>query len=100
MRETVQRLVEHLCGTSEFNSDAAYDNIENNVQNYDWVKRLLNFVEDLDTQAKGQQTCGNCDEKFYPQGSEAHTEGFCCEHCLNQHRGDDCPDDCEFCKDP
>jgi hypothetical protein len=46
------------------------------------------------------RACGNCGEDFVPrEGDEAHAAGFCCGHCLNRHRGDDCPPGCPYCQD-
>ena len=44
--------------------------------------------------------CDNCGQDFVRrEGDEAHDEGFCCRHCLNQHRGDGCPPGCPYCLD-
>ena len=51
--------------------------------------------------AEGEtRACGNCDEDFVPRpGDEAHAEGFCCGHCLSQHRGGVCQPGCPYCPD-
>lgn len=35
------------------------------------------------------EECGNCGETYYDEGEEHHVEGFCSQHCLNCHCGDD-----------
>lgn len=47
--------------------------------------------------SENRVTCGNCGDGFIP--TDAHPLGFCCSHCVNQHRGDDCDEDCAYCRD-
>jgi hypothetical protein len=42
--------------------------------------------------------CANCDVLF-DMGSEYPQDTFCCSHCYNHYQGDDCPFECQDCKD-
>jgi hypothetical protein len=54
---------------------------------------------------KEEVTCYNCDcdiltsDEDTPEEADAKAAGYCSLHCVNKHRGDPCPDDCQYCQD-
>lgn len=51
MNETIQQLVEHVCGQPEFDEDKAFEGLEK-VIDYDWQKRLVMLLGRLADQSK------------------------------------------------
>lgn len=51
MKETIQQLIEHVCGQSEFDEDAAFNGLEK-VIDYDWQKRFVLLLGRLAEQAE------------------------------------------------
>lgn len=59
------------------------------------VTPTLAMVEDVE-----DAICHNCGEEFdIKEGDEVNAAGCCSRHCLNRHRGDDCPVGCQYCLD-
>jgi len=51
MNETIQQLVQHVCGQPEFDEEKAFEGLEK-VIDYDWQKRLVLLLGRLAEQAE------------------------------------------------
>lgn len=46
VQQAVQRLIEHVCGQSEFDEDKAFEGLEQVIE-YDWQKRFVRLLDEL-----------------------------------------------------
>lgn len=53
IEQTTQQLVEHVCGETEFNEQAAFDVLENYATDHDWQKKLVQLLRRLSDQCIG-----------------------------------------------